>query len=97
MEETHELFKDFVAENRTQIDIQKIATGEHWLGKKALELDLVDELITSDDYLLRKSETADVYEIVHTAPKTISEKLMGNAQLAMEKVFTAWWEKKLLS
>ncbi len=97
MEEIHALFKQFVAENREQIDIQEIATGEHWLGKRALELKLVDELITSDDYLLRKSESADVYEIKHSAPKTISEKIMGNAQLAFEKVMTVLWERKLFS
>jgi serine protease SohB len=97
MEETHALFKEFVAENRKQIDIQQIATGEHWLGKRALELKLVDELITSDDYLLRKSESADVYEIKHTAPKTVSEKIMGNVQLAFEKVMTVLWERKLFS
>lgn len=97
MEETHAMFKDFVAENRSQIDIQEIATGEHWLGKKALELKLVDELVTSDDYLLRKSESADVYEVVHTSPKSVSEKIMGNAQLALEKVLSVWWERKILS
>ena len=43
MEETHDLFKEFVADHRSQLDIAKIATGEHWLGKKALELQLVDE------------------------------------------------------
>jgi len=97
MEETHALFKQFVAENRQQIDIQEIATGEHWLGKRALELKLVDELITSDDYLLRKSESADVYEVKHSAPKSVSEKIMGNVQLVFEKVLTTLWERKLFS
>lgn len=97
MEETHDLFKEFVADHRSQLDIAKIATGEHWLGKKALELQLVDELITSDDYLLKQSEQADVYEIKHSGPKTLSEKLFANAQLAFEKVLTSWWEKKILS
>ena len=97
MEETHDLFKEFVAEHRSQLDIAKIATGEHWLGKKALELQLVDELITSDDYLLKQSEQADVYEIKHSGSKTFSEKLFANAQLAFEKVLTSWWEKKLFS
>jgi serine protease SohB len=97
MEETHALFKQFVAENREQIDIQEIATGEHWLGKRALELKLVDELITSDDYLLRKSESSDVYEIKHSAPKSVSEKIMGNAQLAFDKAMTVLWERKIFS
>ena len=96
MEETHELFKQFIVEQRSVVDIQEIATGEHWLGKRALELKLVDELITSDDYLLRQSEQADIYEVKHTAPKTISEKLMGSVQLAFEKVLTAWWQRNLM-
>jgi serine protease SohB len=97
MEETHDLFKEFVADHRSQLDMAKIATGEHWLGKKALQLQLVDELITSDDYLLKQSEQADVYEIKHSGPKTFSEKFFANAQLAFEKVLTVWWEKKLFS
>lgn len=97
MQETHDLFKEFVADNRQQLDIEKVATGEHWLGKKALELNLVDELLTSDDYLLNKSEHAEIYQISHRSNKTLSEKLMGNAQLAYDKVLTQWWEKKLLS
>ncbi len=97
MEDTHELFKEFIEEQRTIVDVQKIATGEHWLGKRALELKLVDELVTSDDYLLRKSEHADVYEVKHAAPKSISEKLASSVQLAFEKVLTAWWQKNLYS
>ena len=96
MEETHELFKEFVGEQRSKVNVQEIATGEHWLGKRALELNLVDELITSDDYLLRQSENADIYEVKHSGPKTISEKLMGNVQSAFEKVLTTWWERSVL-
>ena len=96
MEETHELFKNFIAEQRSKVDVEAIATGEHWLGKRALELNLVDELITSDDYLLRQSECADIYEVKHSGPKTIGEKIMGNIQLAFEKVLTVWWERRTL-
>jgi serine protease SohB len=97
MQETHDLFKDFVAENRSELDIDTVATGEHWLGKKALQLKLVDELMTSDDYLLQKSQNATVYEITHRSPKTVSEKLMGNVQSVYEKTLTQWWEKNLFS
>jgi serine protease SohB len=58
LEETHHLFKEFVKENREIIDIHKIATGEHWYGKRAIELNLVDELITSDDYLSTAAKEA---------------------------------------
>ncbi len=97
MEDTHTLFKDFVKTNRDKVDIQLIATGEHWLGKRALELNLVDELMTSDDYLLQKSETADLFEITHVSQKSFGEKIRGNMQSAYEKVLTTLWEDKILS
>lgn len=96
MEDTHKLFKEFVAEQRSVVEIDKIATGEHWLAKRALELKLVDQLITSDDYLLEQNESADIYEIKHSEPKTISEKITGNMQSVYEKVLTAWWERNTL-
>lgn len=49
---THDLFKQHVADHRPNLDISKVATGEYWYGKRALELGLVDELKTSDDFLL---------------------------------------------
>ncbi|UQZ25756.1 S49 family peptidase [Actinobacillus pleuropneumoniae] len=45
--------------------MKKIATGEHWFGKQALALDLVDEINTSDDLLLNaiKEKRGDRIEI----------------------------------
>jgi serine protease SohB len=77
LEDTHELFKEFIKDNREQVDIEKIATGEHWYGKRALELQLVDELITSDDYLYTAAVDADIYEITQIRKKAVSEKLFS--------------------
>jgi serine protease SohB len=49
LEETHGLFKAFVTAHRPELDIDKVATGEHWFGTQAKKLGLVDELQTSDD------------------------------------------------
>ncbi len=75
LEETHHLFKKFVHEHRPSLDIEKMATGEHWYGTQALELNLVDELMTSDDYLLSKSESTDIYEINYVIAETLSDKI----------------------
>ncbi len=75
LEETHRLFKDFVKTNRNQIDIDKIATGEHWYGTQALELKLVDELCTSDAYLSRATKDHEIYLVNYIHKKTFSEKL----------------------
>lgn len=77
LEETHELFKTFVKENREQVNIETIATGEHWYGQKALELNLVDEIKTSDSYLIEAAESSDLYEVIHQRKRSMSEKLIS--------------------
>lgn len=93
LEDTHTIFKEFVKENRPTLDIEKVATGEHWLASRALALNLVDELITSDDYLLEASNDADIYEISYTVPKTLSERLATSVQMTADKLFFSWWQK----
>ncbi|MDG1249951.1 MAG: protease SohB [Gammaproteobacteria bacterium] len=95
IEDTHELFKDFIHEQRASVDLAKVATGEHWYGRRALELNLVDELMTSDDYLWQLSATADIYEVSHIVPKSLSEKVMGSAQLVIDRVLTATWHRSI--
>lgn len=79
IEDAHELFKEFVRDHRPTVDIEAIATGEYWYGKRALEQRLVDELRTSDDYLFDRSQTADVYEITYRQKRSIVDKLLGHA------------------
>lgn len=69
IEDTHALFKEFVHTYRPSVTLDQVATGEHWYGARALENRLVDQLCTSDDYLLAASETADVYEVRYTGKK----------------------------
>jgi serine protease SohB len=61
--DTHALFKEFVAAHRPQVDVAAVGTGEHWYGTRALERHLVDELVTSDDYLLNRRGSADIFEV----------------------------------
>ena len=78
LEETHILFKEFVKENRDKVEIEKIATGEHWYGKQALELGLIDEIITSDDYLSAATENANIYAIEYVRKKPFIEKVFSS-------------------
>jgi serine protease SohB len=75
IEEVHSLFKGFVTEYRPIIDIHQVATGKHWYGARALKLKLVDELITSDDYLMTASKNTDIYQVAYCIKKTLGEKL----------------------
>jgi serine protease SohB len=73
--DTHILFKDFVSEYRPQIDIEKVATGEHWYGKQALDLKLVDELSTSDDFVLNAVKDHTLYKVEYKIKQKLAEKL----------------------
>ena len=83
LQQTHELFKHFVEKYRPQLNVEKVATGEHWYGKDALELNLVDKLQTSDEYLLGLLTQHDVYVIDTRRKPTLGEKLgLQAAQMA---------------
>lgn len=75
LEDMHLLFKEFISEHRPQVDIKQISTGEHWPAKRALDLKLVDELKTSDDYLLELSKCTDIYELHFQQKMSITAKL----------------------
>lgn len=83
LQQTHELFKHFVEKYRPQLNVELVATGEHWYGKDALELSLVDQLQTSDEYLLSLLTQHDVYVIDTRRKPTLGEKLgLQAAQMA---------------
>lgn len=75
LEETHQLFKDFVKSQRPSLDIDSVATGEHWLGTRALELGLVDELMTSDDYLIAQMDQSEIIHISYSEKATLMDKI----------------------
>ncbi|WP_349926982.1 protease SohB [Acinetobacter sp. A1-4-2] len=83
LQQTHELFKHFVEKYRPQLNVEKVATGEHWYGKDALELNLVDKLQTSDEYLLSLLPQHEVFVIETRRKPTLGEKLgLQAAQMA---------------
>ena len=83
LQQTHVLFKHFVEKYRPQLNVEKVATGEHWYGQDALDLNLVDQLKTSDEYLLGLLGLHDVYVIQTRKKPTLGEKLgLQAAQMA---------------
>ncbi len=76
LEKIHTKFRDYVMENRHQVDIDKVATGEHWLARDAFDLRLVDALKTSDEYLSNKMQTFNCYKITSHAKQSLASKLL---------------------
>ncbi len=95
LELTHQLFKGFVSRYRPQLDIDKVATGEVWLGLSALEHELVDGLQTSDEYLARRANEADVFQLRFINRKSLQERIGLAASVAIDRVLLGWWERLL--
>ena len=84
LQETHRLFREFVASHRPRLNIDEVATGEHWYGTQALDLNLVDELKTSDQFLIEALDDFDIYEIEMVLKKPLPERLMGGLFSALD-------------
>lgn len=89
IEQTHELFKSFIAEHRPALDLDKVATGEIWYGSDAVEAGLVDEIKTSDDFLLEAARHSRLYELTYSTRKTFSERLLSSFSTALERAVDA--------
>ena len=77
LELTHDMFKTFVGKFRTQLDLNKVATGEFWYGEKALSLGLVDQIMTSDEYIYSRSKDQQIVRVSFETKPSLSDKLSG--------------------
>lgn len=91
IEDTHALFKEFVSTHRPKVNIDHVATGEYWYGRRALENGLVDELITSDEYIFKAFEVADVYRIQYHIRKKWMDRLSDSAAKSLQTAFFKLW------
>ena len=93
LDETHGLFKTFVRENRRSLDIDKVATGEHWFGTQAKELGLVDDIMTSDEYLQLRKDSHDIYSVQWEMKQRLAERLGFSVEGALTRVMEKGWQK----
>ena len=88
LEDTHELFKSFVSQHRPQVNVAEVATGEVWYGQRAIENHLIDDIQTSDEYLMSKREDSNIYLVSYELKKSLPEKLGLAAQFATDGIVT---------
>jgi len=91
IEGTHQLFKKFVQNNRPGIDLGKVATGEHWYALEALELGLVDQIMTSDEYLLTRSQEAELFRIRYQDRKKLIDRVSEAVAESARQFVTRIW------
>ncbi|MBR9870948.1 MAG: protease SohB [Gammaproteobacteria bacterium] len=99
LEDTHGLFKDYVSERRPNLDIQAVANGDIWFGKRALDVKLIDEIKTSDEYLIEACDRAEVVSVSFQQKRTLAEKIGIATSTALErsvwKVLSAFRNQKI--
>lgn len=83
--DTHDLFKTFISQHRENLEIDQVATGEHWYGTQALELKLIDKIQTSDDYILSANNKFDIYQVQYRIKKSFGKRFSDSAQLLLTK------------
>ena len=97
LEDVHSLFKGAVAKYRPALDLEKVATGEHWYGTRALELGLADELKTSDELLAGLARDHNLYRLHYKIKQPLQKRLMANVESALERADAAGWRRKFES
>ena len=97
LEDVHSLFKAAVGKYRPELDLDKVATGEHWYGTTALELGLADEIKTSDELLMELVADRDLYQLAYRIKQPLQKRLMANIDSTLEKVDAAGWRRKFES
>ena len=93
LNETHHLFKDFVHRMRPALDIEQVATGEHWYGTQAQEKGLVDEVGTSDDLLLNLMEGRELVGVRFTQRKRLLDRFTNSAAESADRLLLRWLQR----
>ncbi|MCG8415043.1 MAG: protease SohB [Pseudomonadales bacterium] len=93
VETIHDLFKGWVKDHRPSVEIDKISTGETWVGTQAKERYMVDELKTSDECILNACEERDVYEVEYEFRKSIQDRLGRVLEQGIDRAMSRWFER----
>ncbi|MBT1446477.1 protease SohB [Shewanella sp. JM162201] len=93
LEETHELFKAFVAKYRPALDLSKVATGEHWYGQQALALGLIDDISTSDDLILKAASERTLIKVRYQQKKKLADKFAHGASMSVAAIVDRLMER----
>lgn len=93
LNETHLLFKQFVHDMRPTLDIDAVATGEHWYGTQALEKGLIDAVSTSDDLLINLMKDREVINVHYTRRKKMMDRFTGSAANSVDNLLLRWWQR----
>jgi len=97
IERIHGQFKQYVGDRRPSLDIEAVATGEIWSGQDTIDLNLADELSTSDQYLIDACEQREVLIITYKEKKNLMERFSLGVQNTVDGVLLKWFDRLMKS
>ncbi len=86
IDNTHQLFKDFIAHNRPKLDLEAVADGRTWYGTEARDIQLCDAVATSDDWLLQRADKAELIAVSWQMRRGMGERLGSLAAVTLGRV-----------
>ncbi|RDK97247.1 inner membrane peptidase [Enterobacillus tribolii] len=92
---THQLFKQFVSQQRPSLDVDSVATGEHWYGAQAKDKGLVDAIGTSDDLLIAEMENHDVIGVRFAPRKRLMDRFAIGLTEGADRLMLRWWQRSV--
>lgn len=91
----HRRFKELVKLHRDELNIDDVSEGDFWLAEDAIEMKLVDELQTSDSYLMRLCENSNVYRVQWQPHKSLEQRIKGASAAMLSVVENRLWQRPL--
>ena len=86
IERTYNLFQQHITKWRPQVSVNKVATGEVWYGQEALGLQLIDEISTSDSYIVAKCSSHNVFHLRCKERKTLTKRVQQMSGSVLENL-----------
>ena len=98
IERIHAQFKEYVGEHRPALDVERVSTGEVWSGQDALDLNLIDEITTSDEYLNAAAAEREVLLVGWKAPKKgLMARFAASVEESADRLALRWFERLVRS
>ena len=86
LDETHALFKAHINKFRPSVDCDAVATGEHWFACDTLDKNLIDNIQTSDDYILENYPDKEIIALEYHEKQSKIQKLTSQATSAISNL-----------
>ena len=87
LEQTHHLFKDWIAQRRPDLDLNQVADGSIFYGADALTHGLCDRVATSDDVMMEYAAEHRLFELKWIEKKSFAQRLgRDTADGAMDRL-----------